>query len=160
VGNLNKSELLTEKRALREWVNSLVYMDDQLWFQPFREGKWATADVISHFITWDRFFLDHRLPYIEKQIAFPKLDVNVEKMNKDAVVYARSGISKHRVVNEYTQTRNLLLSILEEWPEGLFSSVIKVGSTEQKVGEYFYSHLEHDIKHQQKIIDFLEKHSK
>jgi hypothetical protein len=160
VGNLNKSELLTEKRALREWVSSLVYMDDQLWFQPFREGKWATADVISHFITWDRFFLDHRLPYIEKQIAFPKLDVNVEKMNKDAVVYARSGISKHRVVNEYTQTRNLLLSILEEWPEGLFSSVIKVGSTEQKVGEYFYSHLEHDIKHQQKIIDFLEKHSK
>jgi hypothetical protein len=157
VREMNKADLLKEKLAISEWVSSLVEIDNDLWFQPFSEGKWAAADVISHFIMWDRFFLDHRVPYIEKRIHLPKMDINAEKMNKDASVYARSGISKQKLINEYIETRGVLLTFLGEWPDDIYNSVMKIGKSELTVIDYFHSHLLHDIKHKQQIVNFIKK---
>jgi hypothetical protein len=155
---VNKTKILTEKRVVSSWVNSLLdEMSDALWFEPFSEGKWGTADVISHFITWDRFFLEHRIPYIQKGLPFPKIDINVEKINKDSSVYARSGIGKKELIQEYAETRGAVLSLLEEIPEEIFLNVMKVGKSELKVADYFYSHVQHDLKHKQQIVDFMVK---
>jgi hypothetical protein len=155
-----KEELLREIRAVSQWIKSLhEEMSDSIWFESLTEGKWATADVISHFITWDRFMLEHRLPYIQKAIPFPKLDINPEKMNMDSSVYARSGIDKQRLLQEYVNTREVVISQLEELTEDTFSSVIIIGKNEMKVIDYFYSHVQHDVKHKQQIVDFLKKTS-
>ncbi len=138
-----------------EWVSSLKKMNDLLWFQSFSEGKWGTADVISHFITWDRFFLEYRIPYIRKGLPFPKLDINAEKMNKDASIYARSGINKEKLINEYKQTKELVVDHLEELPDEVYYRVIKLGQDEKTVIDYFESHILHDMKHKQQIIDFV-----
>ncbi|MFZ3590220.1 DinB family protein [Bacillus sp. DJP31] len=144
---MGKVELLNDQRAMLEWANSLIEMNDLLWFQSFSEGKWGTADVISHFITWDRFFLEHRIPYIRKGLPFPKLDINAEKMNKDASIYARSGIRKENLINEYLHTKGLVVDHLEELPDEVYNSVIKLGQGEKTVIAYFESHIQHDIKH-------------
>ncbi|MBM7663160.1 hypothetical protein JOC85_004013 [Bacillus mesophilus] len=147
------------KREILEWVEKLDSVEEQMWFQPMSEGKWAIADVISHFISWDRFCMDYRMPYMEKALPFPKLDVNVDHVNKTASVYARSGITKKQLIHEYDQTRGMLVSILEEWPEETFHKVVKLGSQEIRVADYFSSHIEHDQEHIKKINDFLEKNS-
>jgi hypothetical protein len=154
---VSKEALLKGKREIYNWVKKLDSVDEQMWFQPISEGKWAIADVISHFIAWDRFCMDYRMPYMEKALPFPKLDVNVDHVNKTASVYARSGITKKQLIQEYYQTRGMLLSILEEWPEELFDKVVKLGSIEIKVVDYFSSHIEHDQEHIKKINDFLKK---
>jgi hypothetical protein len=158
---MDKTDLLTEKRAMSSWVDSLlVEMNDSLWFEPLGEGKWGTADVISHFITWDRFFLDHRIPYIEKGLPFPKIDINLEKINKESSVYSRSGIGKQRLIQEYVETREAVLSSLDELPEETFQYVMKIGNSEMKVVDYFYLLVQHDLKHKKQIANFIEKKNK
>ncbi|WP_456277006.1 DinB family protein [Bacillus sp. AK128] len=154
---MNMQELLKGKREILDWVKDLEDIDEQLWFQPIGEGKWAIADVISHFISWDRFCMEYRMPFMDRALPFPKLDVNVDHVNRTASVYARSGITKNQLIEEHNQTRGLLLSVMEEWPEERFGRVIKLGSTEMKVQEYFSAHIDHDRKHMEKINNFLKR---
>jgi hypothetical protein len=154
-----KKELLNGKREILNWVERLDHVDEKIWFHPISEGKWAIADVISHFISWDRFCMDYRMPYMEKPLPFPKLDVNEDHINKTASVYARSGVTKNQLVEEYRQTRGFLLSIIEEWPEELFNRKIKLGLIEMKVADYFLSRIEHDRQQIKKINNFIKKTS-
>ncbi|WP_246945360.1 DinB family protein [Bacillus pinisoli] len=154
---MNKEELLKAKREVLHWVEQLEDLDENTWFQPLSEGKWAIADVLSHFISWDRFCMDYRLPYMEKSIPFPKLDVNVDHVNRSASVYARSGITKSQLIHEYKETRTLLLDLLEERSEESFSRIIKLGAAEMTVAEYLQSYIEHDQAHIQKVSEFLNK---
>lgn len=152
---MNKNEILHHHEELIDWVKTLHTVDETTWFKPFSEGKWGTSDVISHFITWDRFMLQYRIPYIEKELVFPKVDINPEKMNKDAAVYARSGIEKEKLIQEYIETREIVIERLKQFPEELYMKKITVGSKELSVAEYFESHLEHDHKHVKQIKDFI-----
>lgn len=152
---MGKAELLKEKRDFSYWVLSLEELDNRLWFQPFSEGKWATADVVSHFNTWDRFFLEHRMPYILKNIPFHKIDINPEEMNRDASRYARSGISKHELLNEFNETRNMVIEWLEALPEESYGQILNIGATEMALISYFQEHHQHDVRHQQQILDLL-----
>lgn len=152
---MKKADLLNEQYTLLDWVQGLQKLEEKVWYQPFSEGKWATADVISHFITWDRFLLEHRIPYIRKGLSFPKLDINAEKLNKDASVYARSGISKEQLIHEYNQTKKMVIAELEELSEEIYNSVIKIGKSEKSVSYYFESHLQHDQKHVQQLLRFV-----
>jgi len=149
------AELLNEKRDFINWVLSLMELDDQLWFQSFSEGKWATADVISHFITWDNFFLEHRIPYIQQNIPFPQMDINTEAMNRDASKYARSGISKQEVIKEFIEARSKVIQWLEELPEDAYMRMLHIGKNEIELISYFQSHHHHDITHKKQIVDFL-----
>ncbi|MBM6617720.1 DinB family protein [Bacillus suaedaesalsae] len=152
---MKKTDIILEHEQLVDWVKSLHSINETFWFMPFSEGKWGTADVISHFITWDRFMQQYRFPYIEKELPFPKIDINLEKMNKDASVYARSGIGKGDLIEKYIETRGQVVQKLKAFPEELYMKKITVGNKELSVGEYFFSHLEHDRKHVQQINDFI-----
>jgi hypothetical protein len=152
---LGKVELLKEKRDFLNWVISLEELDDHIWFQPFSVGKWATADVVSHFITWDRFFLEHRMPYILKNIPFNILDIDPEEMNREAASYARSGISKHEIINEFKETRYKVIHWLEELPEESYGRILKIGTTELTLISYLKSHHQHDVTHKQQILNLL-----
>ncbi|KAA0544595.1 DinB family protein [Bacillus sp. BGMRC 2118] len=152
---MSKSDIIREQEQLVDWAKTLHSIDKMIWFKPFSKGKWGTADVISHFITWDHFMLQHRIPFIEKGLEFPKVDINPEKMNKDASVYARSGIEKQQLIKEYIDTRSQVIERLKLFPEELYAKKITVGSKELSVSEYFASHLEHDNKHVHQIKEFI-----
>ncbi len=84
---MDKDEIILTKKNIADWVSSLKNVDDASWFQTFKEGSWGTADVIAHFISWNIFLLENRLPFIVQQIEFPKIKVDVEEINKKASIY-------------------------------------------------------------------------
>ncbi|EKN69789.1 hypothetical protein BABA_08356 [Neobacillus bataviensis LMG 21833] len=72
--------------------------------------------MISHFISWDQFLLDYRLPFIIRSTEFPTVNVDVERVNADASRYARSGIGKDRLINEFAVRRAEVVSQIENIP--------------------------------------------
>lgn len=111
---MNKEAIIKGKKALIGWVCMLTNMSDSFWFQPFREGGWGTADVISHFISWDKFVIENRIKPLIKEEALPKIKVDVQAMNDAASLYARSGISKEDLIEECISMREELVSLLEK----------------------------------------------
>lgn len=94
---MGKENILEGKLHLIEWCQILQRVSDDIWFQALRKDSWAIADVISHFIMWDVFLIQDRIPYFISRQSVPNVPIDVEDMNKGAIKYARSGISKRTI---------------------------------------------------------------
>ena len=151
---MKKEEILKEKLQIVDWANTLRAISDELWFKPFRDGSWGTADVVSHFISWDQFLIENRILYLLNHEAFPKLSVDIEEINNAASAYARSGITKDQLINEFISIRHRLVSLLDE----LGSEKYKMpypGNNNITLSEYLACMIEHDRKHIDQIEAFI-----
>ncbi|MDX8365208.1 DinB family protein [Cytobacillus sp. IB215665] len=149
-----KDYIIERKLMLTDWSQSLNNMSDELWLKPIKKGSWATADIISHFKLWDMFLIENRLSYLVRGEAFPKIEVDVEGMNKKASDYARSGISKNDLIDEFISVRKELVSIINHFPVEKFNQPCK-GKEHLSLCDYLSSMVDHDIHHKKQIEDFL-----
>ncbi|SDY86814.1 DinB family protein [Bacillus sp. 166amftsu] len=152
---MSKESILKEKLSLIEWCKGLKSLPDHIWFKSFRNGSWGIADVISHFIIWDEFLIQHRVSYFIHLESLTNVSNDVEKMNNSAIQYARSGISKDGIINQFTLTRERLVSLIKEIPSQNFNNDYQFGKESMKLNDYFLILVQHDLKHKKEIIDFL-----
>ncbi|PGK42320.1 hypothetical protein CN907_09415 [Bacillus anthracis] len=152
---MKKENILEEKLNLIEWCRTLKGVPDDIWFQSFKNGSWASADVISHFIVWDVFLIKHRIPYFISGQSVPNVPIDVEEMNKGAIKYARSGISKEELLNQFSVTRKQLVDEIERIPAYNFNNEFQIGTKKVMLNHYFSSLIQHDLKHKEEIIQFL-----
>ncbi|WP_162287899.1 DinB family protein [Indiicoccus explosivorum] len=147
---MDKAHILEEKRKTAEWAESLKALSEEQWFRPFREGTWGTADVISHFIAWDKFIIENRIAYLLRDDDLPKVKVDVEEVNRHAREHARSGISKEDLIDEFVAVREALVSFIDKIPEERFAQPYP-GNPDFTLLDYFTGMVEHDRKHQKEI---------
>ena len=152
---MDKQEIMAEKLSLIDWCVSLNGLTHDIWFRPFKVGSWGIADVISHFISWDQFLLDYRLPFIIRSTEFPEVKVDVENINVEASRYARSGINKASLLNEFISKRKELVSKIELIPAERFHEQFIIGKSSLILSNYFSDLIEHDRTHRNQINDFL-----
>ncbi|UHJ53010.1 DinB family protein [Bacillus paranthracis] len=152
---MKKENILEEKLNIIEWCQTLQQVPDDIWFQALREGSWAIADVISHFIVWDVFLIKDRIAYFISGQSVPNVPIDVEEMNKGAIKYARSGISKEELLNQFSVTRKQLVDGIGRIPTQYFYNDYQFGTKKVKLNHYFSSLIQHDLKHKEEIMQFL-----
>ncbi|MED1559060.1 DinB family protein [Bacillus paramycoides] len=152
---MEKERILEEKLSLIEWCQTLKGISDDIWFQSFRKGSWGTVDVISHFIVWDEFLMKYRMLYLIGSQYVPDVSTDVEEMNKSAMKYARSGISKEELIEQFISTRKQLVDQINQIPAQNFNSEYRFGTKRVRLNDYFSSLIQHDLKHKEEIMQFL-----
>ncbi|EOP11198.1 DinB family protein [Bacillus cereus] len=152
---MEKERILEEKLSLIEWCQTLNGISEDIWFQPFKKGSWAIADVISHFIVWDEFLMKYRVLYFVSGKSVPNVPTDAEKMNKGAIIYARSGISKEELIDQFSFTRKQLVDQIERIPARNFNNDYQFGTKKVRLNDYFSSLIQHDLKHKEEIMQFL-----
>ncbi|MED3398017.1 DinB family protein [Bacillus wiedmannii] len=152
---MKKENILEEKLNIIEWCQTLKEVPDDIWFQSFKNGSWGIADVISHFIIWDDFVMKYRIPYFLSTQSVPRFPKDVEEMNKSAIIYARSGISREELINQFSYTRKQLVDEIERIPADNFYNDFQIGTKKVMLNHYFSSLIQHDLKHKEEIIQFL-----
>ncbi|MGH0562885.1 DinB family protein [Bacillus cereus] len=154
---MKKENILEEKLNLIEWCQTLKGLSDDMWLRSFKEGSWGIADVISHFIVWDTFLINHRIPYFISEQSVPNVPIDVEEMNKGAIKYARSGISKEEILDQFSVTRKKLIDQIERIPVDNFYNDFQISTKKVRLNHYFSSLIQHDLKHKEEIMQFLIK---
>ncbi|HHT7238102.1 MULTISPECIES: DinB family protein [Bacillus] len=152
---MEKERILEEKLNLIEWCQTLNGISEDIWFQQFKKGSWAIADVISHFIVWDEFLMKYRIPYFISGQSVPKVPTDVEEMNKGAIKYARSGISKEELIDQFSFTRKQLVDQINQISAQNFKDDYQFGTKRVRLNNYFSSLIQHDLKHKEEIIQFI-----
>ncbi len=150
-----KTNIIFVKKSLIEWSLTLKEVSDELWLKPFDDSTWGIADVVSHFISWDHFIINNRLNYLLRGEPFPKIPVQIEEVNKKASIYARSGITKEDLINEFISVRFDLIALLSELPDERFEEPCQ-GLENVTLSEYLKGILDHDLKHKQQIDQYLD----
>ncbi|MBJ8005262.1 MULTISPECIES: DinB family protein [Bacillus cereus group] len=152
---MEKERILEEKLSLIEWCQTLNGISKDIWFQPFKKGSWAIADVISHFIVWDEFLMKYRIPYFISVQSVPNVPTDVEEMNKGAIKYARSGISKEELIDQFSFTRKQLVDQINQISARNFKDDYQFGTKRVRLNDYFSSLIQHDLKHKEEIMQFI-----
>ncbi|MDM5428143.1 MULTISPECIES: DinB family protein [Bacillus] len=152
---MEKECILEEKLSLIEWCQTLKCITSDVWFEPFREGSWGIADVISHLVVWDEFLMKFRIPYFISGQSVPNVPTGVEEMNEGAIKYARSGISKEELIDQFISTRKQLVDQMNQIPAQNFKDDYQFGTKRVRLNNYFSSLIQHDLKHKEEIIQFI-----
>ncbi|WP_142953775.1 DinB family protein [Bacillus cereus] len=152
---MEKERILEEKLSLIDWCQTLKCVTNDVWFESFRKGSWAIADVISHFIVWDEFLMKYRIPYFISGQSVPNVPTDVEEMNKGAIKYARSGISKEELIDQFSFTRKQLVDQINQISARNFKDDYQFGTKRVRLNDYFSSLIQHDLKHKEEIMQFI-----
>lgn len=149
-------ETVQRYRAFTEWTDTLGGLDDRIWFSPIAEGKAAVAEIIAHLHQWDHYLIHTIIPSIRvgAGMVFPDFDT----FNQNAYAYARSGISKQGLLDEFKDTRIQLTELIRTEPEAAAQHVTVNGiakcphtGTPYSLLYIIYEFIEHDLHHQKQI---------
>lgn len=157
--SLSKETILRYKEFI-EWTDTLRDLDENNWLIPNAEGKASVSEIISHLKNWDNYLINTIIPAIKngEGMLFPDFD----SFNKKAYEYARSGISKVSLLDEFKQTRLQLVDILLKEPEVATKHVPANGveycphtSTPYSLLYIIHEFIEHDIHHKNQILSVI-----
>lgn len=158
--SLGKSTILRYKE-FTEWTDTLTDVHEGIWLQPISEGKASVGEIISHLKNWDTYLISTIIPAIKKGegMVFPDFD----SFNKIAYEYARSGISKDRLLDEFKLTRlQLVVEILLADPDVVAKHVTANGvetcphtGTPYSLLYLIHEFNDHDNHHKNQILTVI-----
>jgi len=153
-------ETIHRYKEFIEWAETLSDLDDNIWLTPIAEGKATVAEIISHLKNWDYYLINTIIPAIKngEGMVFPDFD----SFNQKAYEYARSGISKNSLLDEFKQTRIQLVEIMLTEPDVATKNVAANGvencphtGTPYSLLYIIYEFIEHDIHHKNQILSVI-----
>ena len=96
----------------------------------FDHLKWFVGNCRCDFTFYRLGYvlIKHRIPYFISGQSVPNVPIDVEEINKGAIKYARSGISKEGLLNQFSVTRKQLVDEIERIPTKYFYNVYQFGT--------------------------------
>jgi uncharacterized damage-inducible protein DinB len=149
-------EMKNHYKNFDSWVVSLKQLLHEEWLQPIDEGKWSSAEIISHIIAWDRFTLDQRLgKLMGNDVLDPFPDF--QSVNDRAAEYAKSGVTKNEMIDEYIEVRSALVEGFLKFEGAVHRFHFKIGKHPFTIASYMEDFIGHDLHHKAQIVAFLAK---
>ncbi|HGH7175768.1 TPA: DinB family protein [Bacillus wiedmannii] len=158
---MGENKIINDFNEYSIWIHTLKGMKEELWVAPILEGKWTIGEIVSHIMNWDDYLLRETLSSVKdgQGMEFPDFDT----YNKLASNYAKSGISKMKLLEEAKAKRDLLVKELRLMPVGNLKEPLTAN------GESHCPHtgipysliyiikefVDHDNHHKRQIIDYL-----
>ncbi|MDG0792315.1 DinB family protein [Cohnella ginsengisoli] len=144
-------------KQFTDWTDTLRKIDERIWIGPIAEGKATVAEIIAHLQHWDRYLIDTVIPALKRGegITFPSFDA----FNRIAYDYARSGVARDRLLDEFKQTRHALVERLLAEPDVVVKHVTVNGvetcphtGTPYSLLYIIHEFNDHDRHHQNQIL--------
>ncbi|MCA0993231.1 DinB family protein [Guptibacillus hwajinpoensis] len=151
----DERSVLNDYASLINWLESTAMeMNETIFFQPIKQGKWSPAEILSHIMMWDNYLLKERIPFIEMEANLPKLD-NVEEVNQRSAEYALSGLNKENLVAETVQARRQVVARLQQFEPIQWSNTFYIEKYPICLTSYIKGLIEHDDHHKLQVEVFM-----
>lgn len=147
--NKHKTETIQHYEKSIDFVLSLEALTETEWLTEVEKGKWSTAEVIGHFVPWDDFVLQKRIPYIlagDKLPGSPDRDMT----NRESALKSRSE-NKQGTIQQFVFKRQELHKAVYNIPDDRWELPITIGQKSLTLHAYFSGLAEHDCHHFKQI---------
>ncbi|UII56432.1 DinB family protein [Cytobacillus spongiae] len=151
--NQYKKEILEHFFQTIEYVQSLRTLTEEEWRKPIGMGKWTVAELIGHFIPWDDFVLEQRIPYILLGEDLP-VGSDVKETNERGAQVARQE-AQQTTIDRYTTTRTALYQALADVADKQWENSFTIGTRTLSFYEYCKGLAEHDQHHFKQLYDTI-----
>lgn len=147
--------LIEHQRLAILFAETLQRLSEEDWRKVIVPEKWTVAEVMGHFRYWDNFLLTKRVPLFFTTQQFEP-SPNVDLINEQSAAYARV-TEKDKMLAEFIIHRQQIVEQLLTFSQVQWSTMLKIGSTELNVLQYFIGQMVHDLQHFEQIDQALHK---
>ncbi|RFA35576.1 hypothetical protein CAI16_08025 [Virgibacillus dokdonensis] len=147
-----KYKIINHQKNMIQWGNSLGKIPHPIWFQPIEDGKWSVAEIISHFIPWDKFVINAAV--LTNAVLCPPPDR--ELMNKIVAIKGR----KHEqsiTIKHFLNGRERMFSMLEAMKMHHFEKGFSIGGSKLTICTYLDGLVSHDLHHKAQINGYINR---
>lgn len=158
---MGDNKIINDFKEYSIWITTLKDMKEELWTAPISGGKWTVGEIISHIMNWDDYLLRETLSSVRDGLGmeFPDFDT----YNKIASNYAKSGISKMKLLEEAQAKRDLLVQELNRLSIGKLKEHLTANGVSYcphtgipySLIYIIKEFVDHDNHHKRQIINFL-----
>ncbi|MGE1126572.1 DinB family protein [Bacillus wiedmannii] len=158
---MGENKIINDFNEYSIWINILKGMKEELWVAPISEGKWTIGEIVSHIMNWDDYLLRETLSSVRdgQGMDFPDFETN----NKLASSYAKSGISKMKLLEEAKAKRELLVNELRLLSAGNLKKPLTANGvshcphtgTPYSLIYIIKEFVDHDNHHKRQVMHFL-----
>ncbi|MDA1633558.1 DinB family protein [Bacillus cereus] len=162
---MGENKIINDFNEYSIWIHTLKCMKEELWVAPISEGKWTVGEIVSHIMNWDDYLLRETLSSVRdgKGMEFPDFDT----YNKLASSYAKSGISKVKLLEEAKAKRELLVKELRLLHDEKLKKPLTANGvshcphtgTPYSLIYIIKEFIEHDNHHKRQVIHFLNENA-
>ena len=146
-------DLLRRFDVFVPWARSLYGMDERFWLTPMGPGKWSIGECFAHLFVWDRYALTHRLPYFEPNASLPA-GPTPQTLNNFAATYAKSGISRDNLIEQFVHARQALAAQFRTLPEDRWDMPLEIAGKATTPRQYLEEMVVHNEHHRRQIERF------
>ncbi|PLT29003.1 DinB family protein [Peribacillus deserti] len=146
--------ILEEYTRITDFFEQLKTTPEKLFFLAIGENKWSSAAIVAHFIYWDRYILESRLPGMLEGRDLEKSSVHVEEMNDRAKHYAHSGVSKEHLLDEAISWRMKSAQLLKDAD---FNKSFRIGEKPLTLKQFIEGDIEHDRHHMRQMEEHIKR---
>ncbi len=136
-----------------DWVESFRKLSDERWLMPIEVNKWSIAEIVSHFVPWEEFVLENRIPYLTTDNPLPK-PPDVETLNQQSAVEGRNN-PKEITIQKFIDSRKRMIDSITSISDRLWDMDIEIGTTKLSLFKYFDGLVQHDEHHKRQIENAL-----
>jgi uncharacterized damage-inducible protein DinB len=149
----SRENILLHHQDVIRWAQSLHSLPKEEWHRPIEEGKWSIAEIVGHFIPWDDFVVNMRLPFLGTGEPLPKAP-DPQRLNEESASMARTS-EQSDVIQRFIHSRTQLIDNLEEIPPESWKQTFKPGNKEITLAGYLEELAAHDLHHKREVDRFL-----
>lgn len=143
------SEVIKRFRIVRHrWNKILGYVSDADFSLSGQFGQWSVANIIAHFIGWERLLMD-RLTSRDDIVPFPVEEVN---NHNSRFVKDFAGSSREELMDVWSDVQTKLISVLQQVPDDVLTRPTGDGIVANIVADNTYAH---EYEHLLKVQDWL-----
>lgn len=148
-----KLEILEHHQNFIIFMHRLKSLDEVILRKPIGEGKWSVIEIIGHFYPWDKFILQHRIPYLFTYNSLPK-SPSVDDLNEQSSLLSRTETIEE-TFEKCIKIRKELLMQLSQIPESDWLLQLQINQSNLSLYEYLKGLMEHDVHHVNQIKSYL-----
>lgn len=149
----DKTYVIKHYKKSLDWIDNLRGLSEAQWRMPIEPGKWSVAEVIGHLPPWDKFVLNHRIPFLFTDERLPK-GPDVAHLNTMAAKKSREQ-TMEETLNDFISTRRQLLQDIQQWTDEQWQQSFKIGQSEMTIIDYFVGLINHDLHHFSQIQNVI-----
>jgi uncharacterized damage-inducible protein DinB len=144
-----REDILFHHQEIIRWAQSLESIPKEDWQRPIKEGKWSIAEIVGHFVPWDEFVVNQRLPFLGTEEPLPQAP-DPQILNEQSASKARTS-KQSVVIQHFILSREKLIESLEEIPPESWEQTFKPGNKEITLIGYLEGLAAHDLHHKREI---------
>lgn len=150
------AQRISEFQSFTPYIQSLEFLDKEVWESPMGEGKWSLKELLCHLMRWDQYFYEEAFAKVKEGQPVTAKHLNFNEFNARAIEYAQT-VTVQEAIEQFVRYRSLIVGQMSDISEEEFLRTYRDGDGKNfSYRGHLRGFLPHDKHHKKQMEQYIQ----